>query len=220
MPGLPILSESSCVRQPHPSLALFVDRVGRAVFVGCRTNRLTEIACSKGTLKIKGTGKELCQETEPYPQPIAMSLAMEWGSSPLDLCLVPLPGEWSLPLFNIEWGIPPSDVDNPPPPLGPLPDTTRFDHRELPCAHPPKKRYPCTFPGCFKTFSQKYNATAHRRTHTRESLVPCVVCGKQFTRRADVTRHHKDVHLREQIPCSYCPSKFRRQDALKWSVLL
>jgi hypothetical protein len=77
------------------------------------------------------------------------------------------------------------------------------------------KRFPCTFEGCSKTFTRKYNANAHLRTHYRHYPAQCEICGNRFTRQADLARHKKDVHLRQRrYYCDSCYLSFSRSDTL------
>ncbi|KAI9088347.1 hypothetical protein DFS34DRAFT_640621 [Phlyctochytrium arcticum] len=112
-----------------------------------------------------------------------------------------------------------STSDSGSPPRPPLPAITRHSHHNL--GHPSSAqpsdsiRHPCPF--CTKTFSRRFNLTAHLRTHDPHRPRPftCPTCHNTFTRAHDLSRH-ASVHSEDKpFECSRCSTRFTRLDAWK-----
>lgn len=87
-------------------------------------------------------------------------------------------------------------------------------HRNLSLETP--KRFPCTEPGCEKSFTRRYNLSAHLRCHRSEKPFACGECDFRFARKHDLTRHVRSLHelKRSYGPCPTCGAYFTRSDAL------
>ncbi|KAI8918050.1 hypothetical protein BC831DRAFT_385549, partial [Entophlyctis helioformis] len=77
--------------------------------------------------------------------------------------------------------------------------------------------FPCTFDGCNRKFTRKYNLEAHLRSHLDERPYVCTLCPASFSRQHDLKRHTSSVHERQRKygPCAHCRSVFLRSDAYK-----
>lgn len=76
------------------------------------------------------------------------------------------------------------------------------------------KRFPCTEPGCEKSFTRLYNLSFHLRSHRNEKPFPCTQCDFRFTRKHDLMRHVRSLHeARSFGPCPTCGNFFTRSDA-------
>jgi uncharacterized Zn-finger protein len=80
----------------------------------------------------------------------------------------------------------------------------------------PVKKFPCTEPGCTKSFTRRYNLSAHLRCHRSEKPFACTECPLKFARKHDLTRHIRSLHehKRNYGPCPTCHAYFTRSDAL------
>jgi uncharacterized C2H2 Zn-finger protein len=81
-----------------------------------------------------------------------------------------------------------------------------------------EKIYPCTHPGCDRTFSRIQNMRSHMRCHLATAPHECKQCGLGFRRTTDLQRHIRTMHIpNDQKPwaCPKCPKRFGRSDALK-----
>lgn len=86
----------------------------------------------------------------------------------------------------------------------------------------PKKKFQCTEVGCYKTFTRKYNLSAHQRCHRgiicslAEKPFGCHICPLKFARKHDLARHVRSIHegRKNYGPCPHCDSYFTRSDAL------
>ncbi|KAJ3361394.1 hypothetical protein HDU91_003940 [Kappamyces sp. JEL0680] len=80
------------------------------------------------------------------------------------------------------------------------------------------KRFLCTEPGCEKSFTRRYNLSAHLRCHRSEKPFVCSApgCTLAFARKHDLSRHFKSLHehKRSYGPCPFCDGYFTRSDAL------
>ncbi|KAJ3225021.1 hypothetical protein HK099_007494 [Clydaea vesicula] len=86
-----------------------------------------------------------------------------------------------------------------------------------PSAGKAQKSFPCTFPGCGKIFSRKFNLHTHTFTHDpnrpRDFVCQENGCKKTFVRIHDLQRH-ATTHLPKENVCLRCDKKFGRSDAL------
>ena len=74
-----------------------------------------------------------------------------------------------------------------------------------------EKMFLCKY--CPKSFTRKYNAENHMRTHTNERPFVCVTCSKTFARTSALSRHKK-IHSREkEFICNVCKRAFSRRDS-------
>jgi uncharacterized Zn-finger protein len=78
------------------------------------------------------------------------------------------------------------------------------------------KKFPCPFDNCSKSFTRKYNLSAHLRCHNQEKPFECTNCPMKFARKHDLQRHIRSLHehKKQYGPCDYCNAYFTRSDAL------
>jgi len=77
-----------------------------------------------------------------------------------------------------------------------------------------KKKYPCSYPGCTKTFSRPCHRQSHERSHENSRPFVCPECKRAFCRKHDMIRHQR-IHSKERpYQCKICKRKFARGDAL------
>jgi len=77
-----------------------------------------------------------------------------------------------------------------------------------------KKKYPCTYPGCTKSFSRPCHRQSHERSHENSRPFVCPECKRAFCRKHDMIRHQR-IHSKERpYQCKICKRKFARGDAL------
>ena len=80
-----------------------------------------------------------------------------------------------------------------------------------------KKKFACPEEGCHKSFTRRYNLSAHLRCHRLERPYECTQCTQAFARKHDLQRHIRSLHDQHKIygPCPYCNLYFTRSDALQ-----
>lgn len=74
---------------------------------------------------------------------------------------------------------------------------------------------------CQRAFARKSNLIAHEATHNGEKPFPCTEpgCSKSFSRRFHLKRHRKQVHLKEKPhKCPHCPRAFAQANNLRVHV--
>lgn len=76
------------------------------------------------------------------------------------------------------------------------------------------KFFICTYKGCGKKFTRRYNVRSHIQTHLSDRPFSCVYCPKKFVRQHDLNRHVKG-HLEARPSKCPCGKEFARIDAMK-----
>ncbi|CAK7913305.1 cell wall transcription factor Ace2p [[Candida] anglica] len=76
------------------------------------------------------------------------------------------------------------------------------------------KVFTCTFNGCGKKFTRRYNVRSHIQTHLSDRPFACVYCPKKFVRQHDLNRHVKGHQEARYCKCP-CGKDFARIDAMR-----
>ncbi|OXA45231.1 zinc finger protein 135-like [Folsomia candida] len=77
-------------------------------------------------------------------------------------------------------------------------------------------RFPCTFPGCKKTYSYKYAVANHVKTEHVENPVryPCTLCGKEFKTKFELEQHIPTHTTEKPYNCATCGRSFAHRGSL------
>lgn len=100
---------------------------------------------------------------------------------------------------------------------------TFFDPRNLrrhmDDVHGPKERprFPCTLPGCEKTYLKQRYLSQHVKTEHSENPVkfPCPLCGKEFKLRSNLEGHIFTHTTEKPFNCNTCGRSFAQMGAMK-----
>ena len=65
-----------------------------------------------------------------------------------------------------------------------------YDELRLTDQHEDERPFPCTVPGCGKSFIQRSALTTHTRTHTGEQPHKCEECNRAFNGAPSAPRSH------------------------------
>lgn len=76
------------------------------------------------------------------------------------------------------------------------------------------KVFTCTFNGCGKKFTRRYNVRSHIQTHLSDRPFACAYCPKKFVRQHDLNRHVKGHQEARYCKCP-CGKEFARLDAMR-----
>ncbi|KAJ1542229.1 hypothetical protein HK405_010099 [Cladochytrium tenue] len=98
------------------------------------------------------------------------------------------------------------------------PDTDHADNDEgmatdLVAIATDEKPYPCTHPGCAKSFATLAKLKIHGKSHRNQRKHECLVCHQFFLRRQDLERHSMRHAPVKQFTCDRCGTAFTRKDA-------
>lgn len=97
--------------------------------------------------------------------------------------------------------------------------------------HNKKKRIPCTYPDCSKTFARKNQMENHaksryhiKKTEKNEEIpkdkdrVKCTQCEKEFSNKQNMMAHVKRKHEGLTFACEKCNKKYKSNDARRKHV--
>ncbi|KAF3989645.1 hypothetical protein FT663_02739 [Candidozyma haemuli var. vulneris] len=76
------------------------------------------------------------------------------------------------------------------------------------------KIFTCTYEGCNKKFTRRYNVRSHIQTHLSDRPFTCSYCPKSFVRQHDLNRHIKSHLVTKHCKCS-CGKEFTRVEGYK-----
>lgn len=76
------------------------------------------------------------------------------------------------------------------------------------------KIFTCTYKGCGKKFTRRYNVRSHIQTHLSDRPFGCSYCSKSFVRQHDLNRHIKSHNISKHTRCS-CGKEFTRIEGYK-----
>lgn len=77
----------------------------------------------------------------------------------------------------------------------------------------------CSYPNCTKQFGTPAHLRLHSRTHTKEKLAVCDICGGHFARNTSLRTHQQRIHgiggtREKKYECDQCGKKFWAQASL------
>ncbi|OXA45230.1 Zinc finger imprinted 3 [Folsomia candida] len=80
-----------------------------------------------------------------------------------------------------------------------------------------RSRFPCTFPGCEKTYLNKSDVVKHVKTEHAENPVqfPCTLCGYEFKTRDSLERHILSHTTEKTYNCATCGRSFAQKGTMK-----
>ncbi|PXF41504.1 Metallothionein expression activator [Gracilariopsis chorda] len=89
---------------------------------------------------------------------------------------------------------------------------------------PAKKLFPCPYPNCTQTSSNKGNLSKHiatRHEHRKDFACPFKGCNRRFAKKYNMLRHlsASGVHRTSPIAVVKVPGKRRASDRAKWSSM-
>ncbi|WPK25638.1 hypothetical protein PUMCH_002962 [Australozyma saopauloensis] len=76
------------------------------------------------------------------------------------------------------------------------------------------KIFTCTYEGCGKKFTRRYNVRSHIQTHLSDRPFTCSYCPKSFVRQHDLNRHVKSHMVTKNCRCR-CGKEFTRVEGYK-----
>lgn len=76
------------------------------------------------------------------------------------------------------------------------------------------KIFTCTYKGCGKKFTRRYNVRLHIQTHLSDRPFTCLYCPKSFVRQHDLNRHVKLHLVAKHCRCA-CGKEFTRIEGYK-----
>lgn len=76
------------------------------------------------------------------------------------------------------------------------------------------KIFTCTYKGCGKKFTRRYNVRSHIQTHLSDRPFSCSYCPKAFVRQHDLNRHIKSHTVSKHCRCR-CGREFTRIEGYK-----
>lgn len=76
------------------------------------------------------------------------------------------------------------------------------------------KIFTCTYEGCGKKFTRRYNVRSHIQTHLSDRPFTCSYCPKSFVRQHDLNRHVKSHLVAKHCRCK-CGKEFTRVEGYK-----
>lgn len=80
-----------------------------------------------------------------------------------------------------------------------------------------KKKFPCTYQDCAKSYSAEKVLQTHIKTHTGIKLYKCdyLTCEKVYKSKENLNLHVKNKHLGvKPYKCSYCESHFTHRNGI------
>ncbi|XP_035713716.1 zinc finger protein 888 isoform X2 [Folsomia candida] len=83
-------------------------------------------------------------------------------------------------------------------------------------------RFPCTFPGCEKTYKNKRHISQHVKTDHAENPVrfPCTLCEKEFKTMSHLGRHSSTHTNEKPYKCTTCGRGFAQKSDLMHHELI
>lgn len=87
------------------------------------------------------------------------------------------------------------------------------------CTSPPtlqeRKKFQCSYRGCKKSFTRRYNLSGHLRYHQLENPYTCVSCPEAFSTKLKLSSHERIYHSEKCVViCGYCNALFNNNTRL------